>query len=106
MVDTMGWILAVLITPANVQDRDGAKRLLEQVCDLFPRLTTIFADGGYTGQLVAWVRETCGWLLSIVKRTAVGFEGPQSPAELTNSRSGPYISTMSTARSGVHLVSG
>jgi len=74
MVDTMGWILAVLITPANVQDRDGAKLLLEQVCDLFPRLTTIFADGGYTGQLVTWVRETCGWLLSIVKRTAVGFE--------------------------------
>ena len=44
MVDTMGWILAVLITPANVQDRDGAKRLLEQVCDLFPRLIAAFGS--------------------------------------------------------------
>jgi len=74
MVDTMGWILAVLITPANVQDRDGAKQLLEQVRDLFPRLKTIFADGGYAGQLVTWVHETCGWVLSIVKRVTTGFE--------------------------------
>ena len=86
MVDTMGGILAVrlkaavtppfrrLITPANVQDRDGAKLLFEQVRDLFPRLTTIFADGGYTGPLVTWVRQTCGWALSIVKRMAAGFE--------------------------------
>jgi putative transposase len=74
MVDTMGWILTVLITPANVQDRDGAKQLLEQVRDLFPRLKTIFADGGYAGQLVEWVRDACGWLLSIVKRTTPGFE--------------------------------
>ena len=42
--------------------------------DLFPRLKTIFADGGYAGQLVEWVHEACGWLLSIVKRTTPGFE--------------------------------
>ena len=45
--------------------------------------------------------------ISIIKSgTAVGFEGPQSPAELTISRSGPYISTISAARSGVHLLTG
>ena len=38
--------------------------------------------------------------------TAVGLDGPQSPAELTISRSGPYISIMSAARCGVHLVTG
>ena len=37
---------------------------------------------------------------------AVGFDGPQSPAEFTISRSGPYISIMSAARWGVHLVTG
>jgi len=74
MVDTMGWLLAVCITPASVQDRDGAKLLLEQVRDQFPRLRTIFADGGYAGQLVGWVEATCGWLLEIVKKVSAGFE--------------------------------
>lgn len=74
MVDTMGWLLAVCVTPASVQDRDGAKLLLERVRDQFPRLRTIFADGGYAGQLVAWVWETCGWLLEIVKKISAGFE--------------------------------
>jgi putative transposase len=70
----MGCLLAVCITPASVQDRDGAQLLLAGVRDRLPRLTTIFADGGYAGQLIAWVETMCGWLLSIVKRTSPGFE--------------------------------
>lgn len=70
----MGFVLAVCITPASVQDRDGAKFLLEHVRDRFPRLRTIFADGGYAGQLVEWVHTMCGWLLEIVKKTSGGFE--------------------------------
>src|SRR5439155_4961442 len=38
--------------------------------------------------------------------TARGSLWPQSPAELTMTRSVPYISTMSAARAGVHLVIG
>jgi hypothetical protein len=26
-------------------------------------------DGGYAGQLIDWVKEKCGWVLEIVKRT-------------------------------------
>lgn len=74
MVDTLGFLLAVCITAASVQDRDGAQLLLARVRDQFPRLRTIFADGGYAGQLIAWVQATCGWLLEIVKKTAPGFE--------------------------------
>lgn len=74
MVDTMGWLLAVCVTAASVQDRDGAQLLLGPVRNQFPRLLTIFADGGYAGQLIGWVQETCGWLLLIVKRTSVEFE--------------------------------
>lgn len=70
----MGWLMSVCITPANVQDRDGAQLLLTGVRDRFPRLKTIFADGGYAGQLIAWVETICGWLLSIVKRTSPGFQ--------------------------------
>jgi hypothetical protein len=38
--------------------------------------------------------------------TASGSLWPQSPAELIQIRSVPYISMMSAARCGVHLVSG
>lgn len=74
MVDTMGLLLAVCITPASVQDRDGAKILLENVRAQFPRLKIMFADGGYAGQLVTWVAERCGWLLEIVNKISAGFE--------------------------------
>lgn len=60
--------MAVDVHPANVQDRDGAKPLLEKVGDGFPRLTKIWADGGYAGKLVDWVLTTLCWTLEIVKR--------------------------------------
>jgi putative transposase len=68
LVDTMGLLLLVVVHPANIQDRDGAKLLLEKAKNLFPRLQLIWADGGYAGKLVAWVKSVCGWVLEIVKR--------------------------------------
>jgi putative transposase len=69
LVDTMGLLLLVVVHPANIQDRDGAKLLLEKAKDLLPRLQLIWADGGYAGKLVGWVKSVCGWVLEIVKRT-------------------------------------
>lgn len=74
MVDTLGLVLRVVITAASVQDRDGAKLLCDAVRGEFSRLRTIFADGGYAGQLVGWVKQACGWVLEIVKRTSPGWE--------------------------------
>jgi putative transposase len=68
VVDTMGLLLAVVVHPANVQDRDGAKLVLQKLTGRYPRLQLIWADGGYAGQLIAWVQELGGWLLEIVKR--------------------------------------
>lgn len=61
---------------ADIQDRDGAKLVLEKLGNRFPRLQKIWADGGYAGKLVDWVQELGPWALEIVKRsdTAVGFE--------------------------------
>ena len=59
----------VIVHPANVQDRDGAKLVLDRMRGLFPRLRLIWADGGYAGQLIDWVKTSCGWVLTIVKRT-------------------------------------
>jgi len=73
-VDCLGLLLAVVVHAADVQDRDGAKRVLEQARGRFPSLRLIWADGGYAGALVGWVQTTCGWLLQTVLRP-VGVPG-------------------------------
>ena len=76
LVDTMGLLLAVIVHAANIQDRDGARYLLTYIADWLPRLAVVVADGAYAGPLGRWVRQTFGWTLQVVKRTAdmVGFE--------------------------------
>jgi putative transposase len=63
----------VLITPADVQDRDAARTLLSQVRSCLPRLQVIWADGAYAA-VVQWAKETCRWLLTTVLRP-VGVKG-------------------------------
>jgi Transposase DDE domain len=49
-------ILAVVVTAASVQDRDGAKQLLDILRHRYWRLRHIWADGAYAGPPVDWVR--------------------------------------------------
>jgi putative transposase len=61
----------VVVTAANVPDRDGAKPLLEGLRHQFSRLRRIWADGAYTGELLAWVWALRPWRkvrLEIVRR--------------------------------------
>ena len=76
LVDTMGLLLMVVVHAASIQDRDGAKLVLEQAQQRFPRLAQIWADGGYAGKLVQWVKDTYQKTLEIVKRSekATGFQ--------------------------------
>jgi transposase len=74
-VDTVGLLLCVLVTAASVQDRDGARPLLEQLCASCRRIRLVWADGGYAGKLVDWANTTVKLTLAIVKRSddATGF---------------------------------
>jgi putative transposase len=45
LVDSLGLPLSVCVTPANVQDRVGARLLLVGLNPLVPRLKKIWADG-------------------------------------------------------------
>ena len=56
-VDSLGLILHLLITSAAMQDRDAAKTLIKTLVGLFGRLQIIWADGGYLGSLVQWVKQ-------------------------------------------------
>lgn len=71
LVDVLGLILAVVVHPADIQDRDGAKLVLEKITHAFSRLRLIWADGGYAGRLIEWVyklRRRGKVTLEIVKR--------------------------------------
>jgi len=68
-VDTLGLIIAVVVHSADIQDREGARLVLEKVRGKLPRLKLIWADGGYSGALVDWVKSKCRWILAIVKRS-------------------------------------
>ncbi len=69
LVDTLGLVLMVMVMPANVQDRDGARQLLKRCSGTYKALRLIWGDGGYAGQLVNWVQRQLGCLLEIVKRS-------------------------------------
>ncbi len=49
LVDLTGLVLAVAVTSAAVQDRDGALLALAPLATGFPRLRTVFADSAYDG---------------------------------------------------------
>jgi putative transposase len=71
LVDTLGLILKVVVTAGHVQDRDGAKTLLENIgtqAHLTKRLKLIWADGSYRGEFVAWVEDLFGWSVEIVEK--------------------------------------
>jgi putative transposase len=77
LVDTLGLPLSVYVSPADVQDRVGARLLLAGLKPLAPRLKKIWADGAYGGEeLAKWCEEQGGWELEIVERDkeAKGFE--------------------------------
>lgn len=71
LVDTLGLILHVVVHPADLQDRDGAKRVLAILLQRFGWLRCIFVDGGYAGELVSWCKRLLprrGLRLEVVKR--------------------------------------
>src|ERR1044071_5181667 len=56
-VDTLGLVLGIMVTGAATQDRDAAKGLIGSLVKVFGRLQVIWADGGYLGSLVQWVKQ-------------------------------------------------
>ena len=70
-----GLLLAVVVHPADIQDRDGARLalrrlLVDQIPGRYRRLPVIWADGAYGGKLVEWARTVGGWNLELVRRPA------------------------------------
>ena len=79
LVDTLGLLLAVVVTSAGVQDYHGAKPVLEGVKDRCPRLKVVWADGIDEKQwLIDWVRDGM--------RLGIGDHQAQRPGERVQGR--------------------
>ena len=59
----------MLVTAASVQDRDGARPLLQHLGEACQRVRLVWADGGYAGKLLDWARTRLKITLAIVKRS-------------------------------------
>src|SRR5260370_1314723 len=53
LVDTLGLLLAVYVTPADFHDTKGARCVLSGLAPLLPRLKKIWADAAYRGHELA-----------------------------------------------------
>jgi putative transposase len=65
-------VITIVVHSANIQDRDGAKMLLDRIRNSLRRIQLIWADGGYAGKLIQWVsalRPGSPLKLEIVKRS-------------------------------------
>ncbi len=51
ITDTLGLVLAVLVTAANVHDTTGGKLLLDDLAAAHPSVTKVWADGGYQNSI-------------------------------------------------------
>ena len=69
IVDTNGMLLKVNVHPADIQDRDGAKKLLKEAREKLPTLSIIWADGRYAGKLIEWSKSKVDMNLETIKRT-------------------------------------
>lgn len=68
VVDTLGLLLAVTVTCASVQDRDGAACVVAQACAKVAGLKRLYADTAYGGQCAMNLEKTHGIAVQIVRR--------------------------------------
>jgi putative transposase len=57
LVDTLGLVLEVRVHAADIQDRDGARELLQPLKEKHWRLKKIWADSNYRGELIQWLHD-------------------------------------------------
>lgn len=71
LVDTQGLVLNVVVSEANIGEREVAQWLLQSVQRYLPRLKLILADAGYRGERFQDIFHTLtGVHIEVVKRPA------------------------------------
>jgi transposase len=70
ITDTNGFLVHAIVHSADIQDRDGAPMVLQDIRYSFPWLRHVFADGGYAGDKLKTALTKFGdWTIEIIKRS-------------------------------------
>jgi transposase len=71
VVDTEGWLLALVVTAASASDKAGAKLLAGRLAAAFATLKLMWADACYDGRpLSDFMKKAAGITIEVVKRTS------------------------------------
>ena len=72
VVDTLGLMMAVVVTAANVPERTGGQQVLHklhQMGESVARVYLVWVDGGYRGSnFLRWAMDTLAWIVHVVLR--------------------------------------
>lgn len=81
VVDTLGLLLAVTVTAASVQDRDGAPEVVAQACAKYGSIEKIYADSAYAGKCAQRLQHDNDIAVEVVRRPGAFGEWhhPQMP---------------------------
>lgn len=70
LVDTLGLVLAVSVTAASVQDRDGAHPVMTDGMEKYAGISTVFVDTGYAGRCAQTITQQHGIAVEVVRHPA------------------------------------
>lgn len=82
VTDTLGLLLAVLITPANIQDRDAAMPSMDLAKEKVPSLQMLYVDGGYAGRCAQAIRDAHAMEVEVVRHPRNRNVGRWCPGQL------------------------
>ncbi len=69
LVDTLGLLMVVVVTAANVPEREGAKLILGSLTGSCKKIRRIWVDGGYHGKaFTQWIAEYFRIIWEVVLR--------------------------------------
>ena len=72
--DTLGLLITVSVHSANTSDKKAAMDVFKTLFELCPEIEKIWADSGYKGSLVNWVKENFNCILETTNKTWSGFK--------------------------------
>jgi len=90
VVDALGLLLAVLVHPANIQDRDGATPVVAQAVSKYPSLRKLYVDGGYTGVCAHSLRTQYKLDVEVVRRPSAAGTWSDSQLPLFAAEARPF----------------
>ncbi|ROO30485.1 transposase IS4 [Salinisphaera orenii MK-B5] len=78
VTDTLGLVLAVSVSAACVSDRNALASTMDAALAKHPQITSLYADGGYAGQIADAWSSAHAVVVSITPSTARAWTGPQA----------------------------